>query len=875
MEQWKMMQKKNKKMELIGIISVILCLTIGIVCDLNVLIKKNILIPVDDIQSFSLTILQIQATIGTLIFTIIALITGSISDSYMGISISDFYLSIKPWKLTQKKLIIISLGLCLAGVVFHSLGLYNVVFYLFIATLVVVLISINEIYSAFKGKNKHNNEIETYIYYMLESDIEYSKKLNVFQNFVLDWENVFDSQNQQSYDKFLEIFEKGMSAIWDYRTDEALSAIEQQCYSVSYCLLKSDKKILQEYGIEFVQEIYDRLWSFILNGIEKKETILNEYERGFPFFTEIYSELIQSIDEMTVEDVEKRFNFANFVDSVLRISIWFSYKKDNEDEEENEKMRYRRYRYNYQSDVNELSSFARYMGVYLRKQNNRNNIVNQEIWANVLNSWSSFSAYNIPEERVEDLFKAVVNTYFSYCYGMLVNGQENILKIGLYLKRMGNIIKLDNKYEVLLYLSVHCYIYYLAIRENDDCVSDDIRQSALNLWHDKEVRNAFRNFLHILSENPEWLELGVLNQMHDVVNRFDMFPKYRSSKCMIIEPVTSDFYLFIVLFMSHEYFLPDLLERNIDDRRVFRYVSDGMGGKTIELFSELYRTISVENKSEELIGKEVGLMYNDFEKMAKKKQKERYIRLAKEEQENYELKINEEKICKTIKENIIKNICEKFAPILVKEDEKNESIKVDLLRLIEYTKSIGTNDSINGQYSHINGSFLFGIEKILRQRKVVDYKRRFKDFSDDMDFVKYLEEHHLYLLLGSQYILKNKDYMVSAKYKKLLENYETIYTISSDGIALKQNSIEVCLHDVDVTIHPSNIQEEMVEYDEEDGKYKYAIVDGLPIDFDKTELSEFLYNSRKIIDITAHISVQINEKLCGTIFTRENIDDEI
>ena len=187
MEQWKMMQKKNKKMELIGIISVILCLTIGIVCDWNVLIKKNILIPVDDIQSFSLTILQIQATIGTLIFTIITLITGSISDSYMGISISDFYLSIKPWKLTQKKLIIISLGLCLASVIFHSLGLYNVVFYLFVATLVVVLISINEIYSAFKGKNKQNNEIETYIYYMLESDIEYGKKLNIFQNFVLDW----------------------------------------------------------------------------------------------------------------------------------------------------------------------------------------------------------------------------------------------------------------------------------------------------------------------------------------------------------------------------------------------------------------------------------------------------------------------------------------------------------------------------------------------------------------------------------------------------------------------------------------------------------------------------------------------------------------
>lgn len=856
-------------MELIGIISVILCLTIGTVCDWNVLVNKNILIPVDDIQSFSLTILQIQATIGTLIFTIIALITGSISDSYMGISISDFYLSIKPWKLTQKKLIIISLGLCLAGVIFHSLGLYNVVFYLFIATLIVVLISINEIYSAFKGKNKQNDEIETYIYYMLESNIEFGKKLNVFQNFVLDWENVVDSQNQKSYDKFLEIFEKGMSAIWDYRTDEALSAIEQQCYSVSYCLLKSDKKMLQEYGIEFVQEIYDRLWSFILNGIEKKESILNEYESGFPFFTEIYGELIQSIDEMTVEDVEKRFKFDNLVDLVLRISIWFSYKENNEDEEEKEKMRYRRYRYNYQSDVSELSFFARYMGVYLRKQNNKNNIVNQEIWANVLNSWSSFSTYNIPEERVEDFLKTVVNSYFSYCYGMLVNGQENILKIGLYLKRMGNIIKLDNKYEVLLYLSVHCYIYYLAIRETDDCVSNDIRQSALNLWEDEDVRKAFKNFLNILSENPEWLELDVLNQMHDVVKRFEMFPQYRSSKYMIIEPVTSDFYLFIVLFMSHEYLLPGILEKNIDDMRVFRYVSDGMGDKTIELFSELYQSISVQNKSEELIDKEVGLMYNDFEKMAKKKKKERYIRLAKEEQKNYELKINEEEICKMIKANVIKDICEKFAPILVEEDEKNESIKVDLLRLFECTKSIDANDSINGNYSHINEHFLLGIENILSQRKVVDYKRRFKDFSDDMDFIKYLEEQHLYLLLGSRYIFKNKDYMVSAKYEKLLENYETIYTVSSNGIALKRNSIQVCLHDVDVTIHPSNIQEEKVEYNEEDGKYKYAIVNGIPIDFDKDELNEFLYNSRKIINITAHISIQINEELCGTIFTRK------
>ena len=39
------------------------------------------MIPISDIESFSLTILQIQAIVGTLIFTIIALITGNVDDS--------------------------------------------------------------------------------------------------------------------------------------------------------------------------------------------------------------------------------------------------------------------------------------------------------------------------------------------------------------------------------------------------------------------------------------------------------------------------------------------------------------------------------------------------------------------------------------------------------------------------------------------------------------------------------------------------------------------------------------------------------------------------------------------------------------------------
>ena len=100
-----------------------------------------------------------------------------------------------------------------------------------------------------------------------------------------------------------------------------------------------------------------------------------------------------------------------------------------------------------------------------------------------------------------------------------------------------------------------------------------------------------------------------------------------------------------------------------------------------------------------------------------------------------------------------------------------------------------------------------------------------------------------------------------------LEDYETIYTtIVRKGIALKKGSIQVCLHDINVSIRSPSIEEEKVNYDSVTKKYHYPILDNLPIDFDEEELRKFLYNNRKIITITAKISIQINEKMCGTIF---------
>ncbi len=60
--------------------------------------------------------------------------------------------------------------------------------------------------------------------------------------------------------------------------------------------------------------------------------------------------------------------------------------------------------------------------------------MNYRLWSVDLKYRNLFSAYNIPEERQEIYLKSKLSIYFGYCYGMLVNGQEEVVKQGLYLQ---------------------------------------------------------------------------------------------------------------------------------------------------------------------------------------------------------------------------------------------------------------------------------------------------------------------------------------------------------------------------------------------------------------------------------------------------------
>ena len=153
MSQWEKARSDYKRLEAICIGIGIMCIIIGITCD--ILVANDIVFwVVDSLPDFSLALLQIQATIGTLTIAIIALISGNISDSYMGTSVSDYYLNIRPKFLKQKVIIFVSLALILINAICHMMALYNIVIFVFVLTFFLVGVSIIEVYSIFNGKRK-------------------------------------------------------------------------------------------------------------------------------------------------------------------------------------------------------------------------------------------------------------------------------------------------------------------------------------------------------------------------------------------------------------------------------------------------------------------------------------------------------------------------------------------------------------------------------------------------------------------------------------------------------------------------------------------------------------------------------------------------
>ena len=175
MNDWKKARSKTIIIEILAVFAIVVFIVIGLLLQLHLnTIFRTISNNID--KNFALAILQIQATADTLTISIIALISGCVSDSSMGIVFSDYYLNIRPYIFKQKRIIVGSILLLVANIGFYSIRWYCFLLSIFVITIILILISTNEIYLIFNGKRLAEREIKEYICYVLSKKCGYGKK---------------------------------------------------------------------------------------------------------------------------------------------------------------------------------------------------------------------------------------------------------------------------------------------------------------------------------------------------------------------------------------------------------------------------------------------------------------------------------------------------------------------------------------------------------------------------------------------------------------------------------------------------------------------------------------------------------------------------
>ncbi len=842
MNDWKKVRSKAIIIEILAVFAIAVFIVIGLLLQLH---SNTILGTISNNidKNFALAILQIQATVDTLTISIIALISGCVSDSSMGIVFSDYYLNIRPYIFKQKRIIAGSILLLVTNIGFYSIKWYCFLLSIFVVTIILILISTNEIYLIFNGKRLAEREIKEYICYVLSKKCGYGKKYASMYGFVSDWKNIITSQSKENYENYKEVFMDGIIALLGYKTQESLTGINEICKETEYCFLNSENSIVKENGIELLEEIYGNLHKFILDNQKK----IN-YQKPFNLFDETIRYVVDAIKEMSPEKVQKCVRWDGFIECVQRITFCMGYDKDNPEVE-----------------LENTYYFARYAGNYLSMNYDKKY---ELYWKQILERCFWTYTANIPKEGVEGFLKAQCIVKFNYIYGFIENGLYALVIDSFFCGAMAKDFYSDDKYNVLLGLLVHCYLYYITKSESGKVIEPEMRNYAEKIVLHKEVKRVYNMFISHLWGNSNIFNVDILKQMIKILSPYKRFNEY-SRGHLIIENVIKEYYMFITLYLSNAYNMPGLLERNLDDEIYYGYIYENKAESTKQMLIGLYTLIDDRESSEQEISAKVELMYDGFSAFEKRKFKEKQMKKAVQNQIRYIWNIDVDKVKNHIREMVEGKLREKFKEIIFDSDEQGEVIEIPLLSLFDYTDSIKENCA-DRFCPDMYGQFSLGLEWILKRQNVLDKVDRIKDFADDRDYMNYLQSNNLELLIGSKYVLVNRDYRLTHEFEKLTEDWKVIYTMfMENGLALKKDSIKVCIHSIEVTIRPQSISDEKQNYNEETKLYTYSIYSGMPIDFEEHELEAFLHDNRKIMEISAKVSVKVTKEKIGTLVMGE------
>ncbi len=826
---WKTCRSKTRKIENSVIAMIVAIFIAGAIFDYFVS-KGIVFVYVNDINSLSLTLLQIQAAITTLTITIVALLSGSISDSYMGIPLSMYFLEIRPCVLKQKRVICIEFVGLVCNVFMHIFSAYNVVIAVFLASMLLILISIFEIYEIFKGRHQALDEIESYVYRQIEIQKDCYE---LGKNLIYDWKNMAVLQPESEFERYSKIYFKLIDTILS--KNKAITKVNDLSEDFASFLLTHESDKCRINGIKFIQDFYENIWLWINSNNE----VAIEIEKPIELITRVDREWFRAFDLLDAEQVENMgFRYEQFSEAVIRVASWIGYSQERES-----------------FDVRTINSIGRTLGGYIDRQYKKGNLITTKYWQNTVADRYGYYAYGLPDKTKDFYCKSLASRDFNVVYGFLLKGQLQFVKEGVFLEGIKNVYKIDTYALAFKIMAIHCFMYYLAFRENSSCIDEKLQQNIKELLLCEEVVSAISHFYYCMAESKDILHEETENEMEQYLQHYERFPIHSNFKAMIIEGVVRDYFLYVVLLLERYSFYRGLAAQLLNTQIYHMYLSDSNYEALKKCFSEMHTLFEKDSLTEEDATKKSEEMLYSFSSIMKKKYKEHTIAEAANAQKAYDSGKVKDKMIQELKQDIE----DKFNAINSFSKEKKGVFhtyeKVHVFRVLDYTRGIG--EDYRGGYSEyvISNIMTWIIHELSKKYNVLCLDRNTR-FESDQEFRDYLKDNNYDVLMGSQYSFGATDYRSYNTHSEFLNSMECKFVSGgNDGVALKKDALYIKLNDVTVDISSPELDEYDFDVDAETGLYKYAPTQGITLDFEKEELRNFFKDERKSIDVYINITL--------------------
>ena len=519
------------------IIAILIAIPIlGVIFDIGISLKQMpILVKIEDLREFSLVLIQIQATIVTLTLSVIGILSGFLSDFYMGISISYYFLEINPRPLTHKKIIYAEFLLLGVSLIAYTFSLYNFVAFIFITSLITIVLSIGEMYEVFKGKKHAEDTISKHVTDIFEKTQNIEKIENYAREYIKNWKAIAVSQSTEEFKEYYDVFFKLIFTLLERQEIDKINSYTEE---VAVNLLQHDSQDCKLRGLLFVNDVYKKTREWIEKKVEeeKKEYI----NQPIDLIDKVYASWYSALYSLDAEIVKQKF-IDSFDPDVC------DYCVNNKLEENPQDQFYHWYDF-FTRNIFYVKIFmhggffveestiylTRQMGNYIEKQSKKAYFFDFAYWQKLINDGLRIDPENLSykmkiktegyctELQKEEYNRMVAERDIHLSIGYIMNDQTELVVNGWFTNKQPSY---DFSWHILRKcMSVHFFMYYMIRNgEKNGIYKDKIQHIKGHITKKnfiQELIKFYENAADVIQDGKSILNILLKNKLKEIPNRF-------------------------------------------------------------------------------------------------------------------------------------------------------------------------------------------------------------------------------------------------------------------------------------------------------------------------------------------------------------------